>query len=106
MWTRLRRKSHYTLCRLLKGSDLNGVAEALQLTNQGASPPLQGMAVPTSRTMLDIANLLMEDLPDDPQETVRDCPDRQLHSLPHGQALEQTLKVTAFGAHRGPGCLV
>src|SRR3954447_25246764 len=96
-------KTHFDSCDLLKGSDLNGVAEALQLTNQGVSPPLNGMAVPTPRTMLDVANLVMEYLPDDPEETVSHRPNRQLHSLSHGQALKHHLEVTAFGAHRGPG---
>jgi hypothetical protein len=90
----------------IEGSNLNGVAEALQLANQGASPPLHGMAIPIPRAMLDIANLLMKYLPDDPEETVSHRPDGQFYSLSHGQALKQTLEVTAFTAHRGPGQLV
>jgi len=64
---RLRRKSHFDLDRALNGSDLHGVAEMSELPNQGALALLNRVQITAARTMLDIANLLMEDLPDEPE---------------------------------------
>src|SRR5579863_8405369 len=64
---RLRRKSHFDLDRALYGSDLHGVAETSELPKQGALALLNCVQITAARTMLDIANLLMEDLPDEPE---------------------------------------
>jgi hypothetical protein len=56
--------------------------------------------------MLDVPNLLMEDLPDEPQQAMGDSPDRQLYSLPYSQTLKQNLEITAFRSYGRPCQLV
>jgi hypothetical protein len=77
---RLRRKSHVGLDRALYGSDLHGVAETSKLPNQGALALLNCVQITAAGAMLYIANLLMEDLPDEPEQAMSNGPDCQFHS--------------------------
>ena len=67
---RLRRKSHYDSGHILDRSDLDGVPEALQLANQRALALLNCLHIAAPRSVLDVANLVIENLPHDPEKAM------------------------------------
>src|SRR5205823_14583145 len=67
-------------------SDLNAVAEPTKLSNQGSLTFLNDFGVSAAGAMLDVRDLLVENFPDDAEQTMSDSPDGQFGSFPDQQA--------------------